>query len=1005
MLFALRIQPVLIPHSQRINAHQKTFELHFVVDSLQGSIYKSNADPTKPDRLLVEANFEGFLFHLAVLPYHMEIDVGLRSLELEDKIVDQGQAVFKHLMTSKPVHDGTRASSTSSSMSSASPTSDRDLVRVKYVRVQTNSPEFQTVFEGIDQSISIELSTINIMLTRVSVLVVYDWIMTTFVPEEPAPPTKPAPAADDGAPARSGKEVAQQPLADGLARKEMLRVRVKLTSIVLRLNNEGSLLATLTLSTADVAVLLRGNTLRVAARLGSLLLVDNAPREGKSRGQFRKLLSIDGDELADFTYETFDELDSVTYPGFDTAIWLRSGSLRFTFAEEPIRDLLQFFSKFARMKEVYDAATQAASAQASQLQARAAKLHYDVVIKTPIVSISRGQGSSDVLTANLGEIYAHNTFPSQADGRTVTQVEAGLRHIRLASRMRFGSQEYHLQMIDDVNISVDMTQREHLPSDGTGPATSAPSPARGSNDGEQAVTASSSADEPDMQIVARMSDVQIKLTEQQYGFIMALTQAIPRAFAIETDDDVDADNAVSSIPSVSATPTARTPPAQQEPRSDAHHPGASAGVDLLPELGLVGHTADGSHVQLHATLDLLFSVQTINLELYSAAATAQDTLHNASLARFALNGSEVKLKMLSDSSLEAEVALKSFTVSDTRPDKETKFREIIPAVRHDGHQFMLSYTASGGPDSTALALVTIDSPKVIFSLDPVFALLGFFMSAFSEADAQMAQDSQRAAASAAAAEGALGDNGAAATRKRAEAASKRGGKSLQSAHTQPSAASEPSQNAPAQSTMSFRVNIVDPTIILLAAPERSDTDAIVLSIRQVLMSQQAIMALKVDQFGMFMCRMDKPKESLRFLDNFDLTMSLDSRGTGSRQVTSIEIDVEPLVLRVSYRDIMMVRSLFAANPGLADLSRLLYRRSPPSSTRPSSCLPRAAAVARMPPRQPNDASPRRPAACRLTRPGRSPHLAAPPLVAGGAASGRPKRRSSWQRRLCVSARV
>jgi vacuolar protein sorting-associated protein 13A/C len=205
--------------------------------------------------------------------------------------------------------------------------------------------------------------------------------------------------------------------------------------------------------------------------------------------------------------------------------------------------------------------------------------------------------------------------------------------------------------------------------------------------------------------------------------------------------------------------------------------------------------------------------------------------------------------------------------------------------------------------------------------------------------------------------------------------------------------------------MSFRVNIVDPTIILLAAPERSDTDAIVLSIRQVLMSQQAIMALKVDQFGMFMCRMDKPKESLRFLDNFDLTMSLDSRGTGSRQVTSIEIDVEPLVLRVSYRDIMMVRSLFAANPGLADLSRLLYRRSPPSSTRPSSCLPRAAAVARMPPRQPNDASPRRPAACRLTRPGRSPHLAAPPLVAGGAASGRPKRRSSWQRRLCVSARV
>ncbi|CEH13766.1 Vacuolar protein sorting-associated protein [Ceraceosorus bombacis] len=864
--------------ADRINAHQRTFELHFVVDSLQGSIYKSSTDPSKPDRLLVEAVFEGFLLHLAVFPYHMEIDVGLRSLELEDKIVDQG-AVFKHLITSKAVD--TRGKPATASKAS---TPDKDLVRVKYVRVQTDSPEFQSVYEGIDQSIHVELSTINITLTRVSVLVVYDWIMNTFVPPESAapPPEKliDVPQGED-----ENSKTGRKEIAEPVTRKEMLRVRVKLTSIVLRINNDGQLLATLTLSTAEVAVLLRGNSIRVAARLGSLLLVDNVQREDsdsgrkKNPGEFKKLLSIDGDELADFTYETFDEQDKRTYPGYDTSIWLRTGSLKFTFAEEPVRDLLNFFNKFARMKAVYDAATQAASAQATQLQERVAKLHYDVVIKTPIVNVRRGPGSSDVLTANLGEIYAYNTFSEPDDDHVTTKIEAGLRHIRLASRMTYGSQEYKVQMIDDVNISVDVTQRDHL-----GHAAST---------GEK-ISSSAAHNLPDMSINARMSDVQIKLTEQQYGFIMALTQAIPRAFVLDEDDDADNDQAVSSIPSTSAS-SVRQVPAASTPSS------AGPGVDMLPELGVVAHDSDGNGVLLRTSLDMLFNVRAIGLELFSSGATAQDKLQNASLAKFSLNQSAVKLKMLSDSSLEAEVALKSFTVSDTRPDKGTKFREIIPAVRHDGHQFMLSYTQSGNQsDRGALALVTVDSPKIIFSLDPLFALVNFFASAFNEADTQMQDDIAGA------------NSDANSTRKSTSAV-----RSQQRAPTKKSAPSKTAQQSasggsePADggSAIAFRVNVVDPTIILLAAPERTDSEAIVLSIRQILVSQQAILALKVDQFGMFMCRMDRPKDSLRFLDNFDLTLSLDSRGSGSRQVTSIEVDVEPLVLRVSFKDIMLISSV------------------------------------------------------------------------------------------------
>ncbi|UZJ53507.1 hypothetical protein CBS101457_002827 [Exobasidium rhododendri] len=843
--------------TDRINAHQKNFEMNFVVDSLQGSIFKSNTDPRKPDRLLVEAKFEGFLLNLAIFPYHMEVEVGLRSLELEDKIVDQKQDLFRSMITSKVVDDGVVKNIPSRSTASSPDKTNKDLVRVKYTQVDTDSPEFMTVYEGIDQSINVEVSTINIMLTRVSILAVYDWIMTTFVPEDPISPT-------------SQKQIdtikTENPSAEILAstseRKEKLRVRVKLTSIVMRLNNDGQLLSTLTLSTADVAVLLRGNTMRVAARLGSLLLLDNTLRE-TATPEFKKLLTIDGDEVADFTYETFDSADEATYPGYDMSIWLRAGSLRFTFMEESIAELLQFFSKFAQMKAVYDVATQAASAQATQLQAEVMKIHYDVIIKTPIVVLPRDVSSSDVITVNLGEIYAHNTFHNDEKKKhIITKVEAGVRHIRLASRLNIKKKEHHIQMIDDVNISVDITQQEHVDHE----------PGKDST-------------EPDMQILAKMSDVNIKMTEQQYAFIMKLTQSIPKAFAYDDGEGMDEESGLYDGDSLASSRKQVTAAADQAVKPEGVVDKKS-GVDMLPELGTRTVGKDGQPAPLSTSMDLLFNVQTINIELFTSAAIEQDSMHQASLATFALNGTEVKVKMLSDSSLEAEVTVKSFNVADTRSTKETKFREIIPAVKHDGYQFMLSYTMAGGDEGSALALVTIDSPKIIFSLDPLFGLVNFFMSAFEEEPASATIPADVA------------------SRKRIEST-----KTGATAARQSQASKGKPADAAAGGELAFRINVVDPTIILLAAPERNDTLAIVLSIRQILMSQQGILALKVDQFGMFMCGMDRPKDTLRLIDNFDIALSLDCRA-GSESMgrvnTSIEINVDPIVLRVSIRDLLVI---------------------------------------------------------------------------------------------------
>lgn len=69
------------------------------------------------------------------------------------------------------------------------------------------------------------------------------------------------------------------------------------------------------------------------------------------------------------------------------------------------------------------------------------------------------------------------------------------------------------------------------------------------------------------------------------------------------------------------------------------------------------------------------------------------------------------------------------------------------------------------------------------------------------------------------------------------------------------------------------------------------------------------MALTVSRLGMSLVRMGGASESVRFLDDVDLTFSLDSRSSSSHQMTNIEVGVKPITFRASYRDINLITSI------------------------------------------------------------------------------------------------
>jgi vacuolar protein sorting-associated protein 13A/C len=78
--------------------------------------------------------------------------------------------------------------------SAAADSPDEDLLTVDYKRVQKMSPEFWTLCEGIDQSVDIRVSTFVFHAAPEPVVGLYDFVMSTFVPQSPEPASRDRPS-------------------------------------------------------------------------------------------------------------------------------------------------------------------------------------------------------------------------------------------------------------------------------------------------------------------------------------------------------------------------------------------------------------------------------------------------------------------------------------------------------------------------------------------------------------------------------------------------------------------------------------------------------------------------------------------------------------------------------------------------------------------------------------------------------------------------------------------
>ncbi|KAJ1957836.1 Vacuolar protein sorting-associated protein 13, partial [Linderina pennispora] len=864
----------------------------FSVDNLVGFIWRTH-DDGRDDLHIADIAVTGFAVEVVNRPFDLSADVTIHQITVEDHLMLGGMAGSPHVY----------ALTSDIAQADVNGETDKNLVVVKYHRCQGDHPEFTTTYESIGQTVDVEVSYLDLMVVRKTILTCYDFILKTFTDEKKNNERgQQLNNVDDGASEQSDKMV------DSLLQQALdtIRVDVRLKGTDFSLcHDDGLPVALLSVTAAAVRVIVTEEVV-VEAKVGNIMLVDQLDTVPAATGALgghhqthddidpnRLLLYVKGDELADFRYQTFDP-HSAGFPGHNSAVKLRVGAAHLTFVERPIRELMLFGSRFSAMHGLFEAARQAAAYGTSQLTEEmigtGQKVHFDVVMSAPVIVFPRdgfmpyaadgGQGLAvDMLVAQPGELSISNEFTTVREmdrDWDINRISLALRRIGITSMFSIDSAEHtqfgqakrqELQILEDVDFGMDM----HVLIDGHIPGCMRP------------VT----------ELIGTLSPVKMRLTEFQYKVIYDLLGVIARVFGNDPNAPAAADPLIND--KVLDLSILRDNPATSN---------AENAQKALENLGQAARTPDvDDALGSYATIDLYVTLSTIQLELFQGSGFHLDSIQRASFTRADINGLSVKYRAKANGDSKAEFAINAVRAYDTRPGTQNQFTQLISPTtegRHgqqaeDGAHVASSMHAMARdgpvdedtsspqlichidmrPNQDMVLLLTLDSPRVVLVLDHVFILVGFVMSVFP----QQAPEQQK----------------------------------------QKPSGDMPSSDFESTGGLIYKVDVLHPEFILLADPTSRSSEALVLSISQIIVAQEGMFCTTIDEIGVSLCSIDRRKETARsVMDPFTVITTMDQRvtpgdivkGVPTHSVTDISVDVGSLLLRVGINDAILMLDIF-----------------------------------------------------------------------------------------------
>lgn len=651
-----------LTNAKRSENPQHMFEMDFKVTKVNLSLMRCK------DALTLEA--EPFLnlvgdtlnFNFYKTEYDMHLDLTLIDIDIIDHIEKSGVPEFEKLVSSRNFTEN-----------EAVTRKQRELFKVDLTRTQRIVEFKGRDIEVFDLDIIVDMSAVKCVVSRMSYLSILNFMLNTFT--------------DPNAEETPADTLKHNDYNDDRIAPQKINVKVNLDSMIAVLNEDDLKLATLQLSTANVKVFVLPEALEVTGNLGALSLHDES-NEGSPRDSiFRNLINIEGDNLAEFTYKTFDP--ATNEQPYGSSIEFVTGSLTINFAEDAFGKIFNYLNKFAQMKAIYDKARDAAINQANQIDD--VKMKMNILIRAPTVRLPKlidvHKDEFDVIIAELGELYLHNEF-TPIDGLVYNVMHAGLRNTKVTSKFHLADIIQESQIVNDMDIGFQIDYLEDF-----------------------------HHDKPTFKVLGKLPDLDFHLSELQLNYLFNLQNKISSVFLISGEEDSmykieeDAENANALIAhdtSIQKQKTSEPPLNKDLTIKDTSNETAQKVAD-------------------HVKFDVALEIPQVSLCLYNNTEKVA-SIEDKKLAFLAIRDLKALFLMKDDDNFTSDLSVNAFTISDVRSNTSNKFTEVIPPVHSEVDQFKLNastgFTGVADKKSTTVML-TIEEPQVILALDFMFGLQAF----------------------------------------------------------------------------------------------------------------------------------------------------------------------------------------------------------------------------------------------------------------------------------------
>ncbi|CAG5116194.1 unnamed protein product, partial [Candidula unifasciata] len=286
---------------------------------------------------------------------------------------------------------------------------DEPLLSIRFIKANKKGPEFKTTYNNTTQSITVEFSTLDIVLHQGVLLSLLE-----FSKKFEAIGKQPSNVPDMQKRAASTISLISQrsfvfternkPHAD----IQLLKVKAIVDNIQLGLCNAKCVIVHSRVEGIEFSIGMQHQTTGVTSLMRKIEVTDPDPMT-----YHPKIFSVQGTDMLRLELTHFKNL-AKDINNVDAILSLHLGRAQIVFVNKFCMSIVHFFDNFAVAKAKLDEARrlvqEASMDMAKNLQENVPHVKLEVMIKAPLIVVPQNSRSQSVLNVHLGDVTVHNRF-------------------------------------------------------------------------------------------------------------------------------------------------------------------------------------------------------------------------------------------------------------------------------------------------------------------------------------------------------------------------------------------------------------------------------------------------------------------------------------------------------------------------------------------------------------------------------------------------------------------